>query len=317
MSVALDYISQFVVVLLLPSCEDYVTRRYTSAQVQNMLRQLQQKQRQAIDKYNQAVRQHNAKVRRAIDEYNREVRAHNARVLANRQRLESAVRRLKTPSTAPARLAVFRRSVETVHTSYSRLEAAVSTTQLDPRTEFLVDLSEREAANSVGLAGALFGTDDSAEQPEVLDHADIVDELSMVSPDLEHRWRGAVFALSPSNPDAARHFCASAREIFVRILDLRAPEDAVLQAKASAARTPDGRVTRRERISYLLARQGISVDALASFADADIDNVMELFRLFNDGTHGSAGSFSHLQLMGIRRRVENALQFLCQVSGSS
>lgn len=291
-----------------------MTRRYTPAQLQSMLRQMQQKQKQAIDKYNQAVRQHNAKVKRAIDDYNREVRAHNARVTANRQRLQSAVRRLQAPVTVPSRFVSFRQSVEVVHTSYSRLETAVASSALDPRTEYLVDLSERETANSVSVAGAILGTPDTAVQPEVLDHEDIVNELSTIAPDLELRWRGAVFSLNPQNPDAARHFCASAREIFVQILDMSAPEDAVLAANPSAARTRDGRVTRRARLSYMLVRQGVRVDALATFADADLDNVMELFRVFNDGTHGNAGTFTHPQLLGIRRRVENALQFLCQIA---
>lgn len=291
-----------------------MTRRYTPAQLQSMLRQMQQKQKQAIDKYNQAVRQHNAKVKRAIDDYNREVRAHNARVAANRQRLQSAVRQLQSSSAPSSRFVTFRTSVESVHTSYSRLETAVANTALDPRTEYLVDLSEREAANSVVVAGSLLGTAGTAEQPEVLDHEDIVSELSSISPDLENRWRGAVFSLSPGNPDAARHFCASAREIFVRILELSAPEEAVSAANPAAPRTPDGRITRRARLSYLLLKQGIRVDALASFADADLDNVMELFRVFNDGTHGDAGTFSHSQLLGIRRRVENALQFVCHIA---
>lgn len=291
-----------------------MTRRYTPAQLQSLLRQAEQKRKQAVDKYNHAVRQHNAKVKRSIDDYNREVRAYNARVLSNRQRLQSAVRQLKATSATSARYVTFRQSVEVVHTSYSRLESVVANTALDSRTEYLIDMSEREAANSVNVAESLLGVDTSQPNVDVLEHSDIVNELAQIAPDLEHRWRGAVFALNPGNPDAARHFCASAREIFVQILDLTAPEDMVLRSNPHAARTLDGRLTRRARLSFLLLRQGVRVDALETFVDADLDNVMELFRVFNDGTHGAAGAFSYAQLQGIRRRVENALQFLCQVA---
>lgn len=291
-----------------------VTRRYTSAQLRSMLRQIEQKQKQAIDKYNQAIRQHNAGVRRAVNDYNREARAHNARVLRNRQQLQSAIRRLQSGGSRLASYVTFGRSVETVHTSYTRLEAAVASTELDPRTEYLIDLSEREAANSVGLAESLAGEESTSSSLDILDHADISDELIQISSDLENRWRGAVFALNPGNPDAARHFCTSAREIFVKILDLKAPDDQVLRANPEAARTQEGRVTRRARLSYLLQRQGVRIEELEHFADSDIENVMELFRLFNDGTHGPAGTFSFQQLQMVRRRVENALQFLSQLA---
>jgi hypothetical protein len=201
------------------------------------------------------------------------------------------VRRLLSANTAPTRDVTFRQSVEVMHRSYSRLETAVANATLDPRTEYLLDLSEREAANSVGVAESLLGGELAQSSVDVLEHSDIVDELAQIAPDLEHRWRGAVFALNPINPDAARHFCSSSREIFVQILDLTAPEEAVLRANPHAARTQDGRVARRARLSYLLMRQGVQIDALETFADADLDNVMELFRMFNDGAHGAAGAF--------------------------
>ena len=288
-------------------------RRYTPAQIKSMLRQMEQRQKQAINKYNQAIRQYNASVRRAVDDYNREVRAHNARVVRNRQQLQSAIRRLQSGRSVSTRYVTFRQSVELVHTSYTRLESAVASTELDPQAEFLIDLSEREAVNSIGVAESLAGEDSLSASAEVLDHEDISDELIRIAPDLEKRWRGAVFALNPHNPDAARHFCTSAREIFVQIFDLKAPEVEVLRVNPQADRTPDGRVTRRSRLRFLLGRQGVHIEELESFADADIENVMELFRVFNDGTHGSAGTFSFQQLQSVRRRVENALQFLSHI----
>lgn len=38
------------------------------------------------------------------------------------------------------------------------------------------------------------------------------------------RWKGALFSLSPTNPDAAQHFCTSAREVLTSMLDIAAPD---------------------------------------------------------------------------------------------
>ena len=37
---------------------------------------------------------------------------------------------------------------------------------------------------------------------------------------------------------------------------------------------------------------------------------MQLFRIFNDGTHGLAGTFDFLQLNAIKKRVEDGIMFL-------
>ena len=50
-------------------------RKVTPSQLQSMLRQAEQKRRQAVDKYNQAVRKHNQQTKQAVDDYNRAARA--------------------------------------------------------------------------------------------------------------------------------------------------------------------------------------------------------------------------------------------------
>ena len=42
-------------------------------------------------------------------------------------------------------------------------------------------------------------------------------------------------------------------------------------------------------------------------------NVLQLFREFNDGTHGTAGRFSLDQLSAIKTRVEHAVEFLWSI----
>ena len=65
-------------------------------------------------------------------------------------------------------------------------------------------------------------------------------ELASFSMDLVSRWTGALFALNPTNPDAARHFCTSAREVLTSILDIAAPDSAVLEASPNCELTPQG-----------------------------------------------------------------------------
>ncbi|MCL5736917.1 MAG: hypothetical protein M1274_15330 [Actinobacteria bacterium] len=176
-------------------------------------------------------------------------------------------------------------------------------------------MSERETANSVALANRLAMDDhegeDKFDEPE---NEELYGQLRQVSTDLANRWSGALFALSPRNPDAARHFCASAREIFATILDTAAPDSVVLHAVAAPELTDQGTPTRRAKLRYLLGRKNLGEPALEDFADADIEDVIQLSRLFNDGTHGSAGVFSFPQLNAIRRRVEDGIAYLVEIA---
>lgn len=79
--------------------------------------------------------------------------------------------------------------------------------------------------------------------------------------------------------------------------------------------TPHGTPTRRSKILYLLQVRGIESDAFEDFVEQDIDNVTELFAVFNAGTHGPAGRLTFEQLVLLKKRVEDALIFLCSIAG--
>lgn len=110
-------------------------------------------------------------------------------------------------------------------------------------------------------------------------------------------WNGALFALNPNNPDAARHFCTSAREMMAAILGVEAPDGAVIAANADFIPTPNGGVSRRAKIHHVLARSGNAVAEMVEFVDADIDDVITLFNDFDHGTHGTAGRFPMTELI--------------------
>ena len=177
-----------------------------------------------------------------------------------------------------------------------------------------MDLSGRETSNSLGVANSLLGDEDPSLTEGDLGSTTVIAELQEISPDLDSRWRGAVFSLSPRNPDAARHFCTSAREIFTQILEITAPDKDVLRANPNCMTTDSGKPSRRSKIQFLLDRKGLADDALESFVEDDMDNIIQLFRLFNDGTHGSSGRFTISQLVAVKRRVENGIQFLYHIA---
>lgn len=280
-----------------------------------MMRKQQQKQRQAINKYNQDVRRHNSKVKRTVDDYNREVRAHNSRVRANQRRLKSELTRLGQQKTrVSTRYVVYQASTRTLVKSYDQLDRRAEEGQLDSRFDRVLDLSERETANSVSVANTLLSEEtDSNEEVDNLRDAELADQLREISPDLDDRWRGAVFALDLKNPDAARHFCTSAREIFTEVLEMKAPDDDVFSLFPDCDKTERGNATRRSKIRYVLHISGMTDETLEDFVEEDVENILQLFKVFNDGTHGSAGKFGLQQLNAIKKRVEDGIVFLAEL----
>ncbi|MEV0678062.1 hypothetical protein AB0I60_16255 [Actinosynnema sp. NPDC050436] len=138
-------------------------------------------------------------------------------------------------------------------------------------------------------------------------------ELATFGQDLVGRWTGALYALSPHNPDAARHFCTSTREVIITMLDSSAPDSEVKREVPNCDVTDAGAPTRRSKIGYLLRRHGVAEEGIANLVDADVKNLLTLFRTFNEGAHGHAGQFTITELSGIRTRVEAAIAFIHQV----
>lgn len=290
-----------------------MARRVTPSQFRSMIRQAEAKQRQNIQSLNNKIRQHNSRVRRynterkqAIDAYNRRVHEHNARVRSNRARLDSALRRLGQ-QTGTVRYRVLRQSAFALYDAYRRLDNADT-------NPFFSDLAERETANSAMVVNNLIGDSDGLEvSDDQLNIAGISTELSHISPGLDRRWHGAVYALNPGNPEAARHFCSSAREILTVILDTGAPDADVIAHFPNCQRTKRGTPTRRAKVEYCLDSKGMVDDTLEDFADANSTDLLTLFKELNAGTHGPSGKFSLSQLAAIKTRVEDGIRFICNI----
>lgn len=282
-------------------------RRYSPAQAKSKLRQIERDINREINKINSANK-------RAAESYKREVRAYNSRVRANRHRLHNEIAKLNSRQTTTFRYTTYQTSVQTLQRSFAHIEAEAEYGTWTAGAD-LFDMAEGETANSVAVLNALLAEPaiEDADDP-TLQQTAITSELRDISPDLDARWRGALYALSPRNPDAARHFCTSSREIFTTFLETQAPDDAVKAANSNYVRTPNGGVSRRARILYFLSRHGQQSPGLADFIDDDVENVITLFDDFNSGAHGQAGLFDVGQLVAIKTRVEGAIQFLHRIA---
>jgi hypothetical protein len=82
-------------------------------------------------------------------------------------------------------------------------------------------------------------------------------------------------------------------------------------------KTDRGNPTRRSKIRYFLHLQGMTEGTLEEFVENDMENIVQLFRIFNVGTHGSAGTFDFPQLNTIRKRVEDSIMFLTEIIGDA
>ncbi|WP_246218132.1 pPIWI-associating nuclease domain-containing protein [Jiella pacifica] len=260
-----------------------------------------QHNKRVVNDYNREVRNYNQKRQAAINKYNQAVRSHNSQVERDRQRRLSALRALTTTQYVEVRDSAFDLSER-----YARIESAGSA------NEDILAAAERESSNSAAVAYAL-NADASAPADGEQDTG-ILDYLSDLSQDLCDRWRGALFALNPSNADAARHFCTSVREIFSEILGRWAEDKDVIAADPNCEKTQQGTPSRRAKIRFLLRQKGADSPEMLGFVEKDIDDILQLFPVFNKATHGAAGTITFASLQALRQRVEGGIMFLATIA---
>lgn len=262
---------------------------------------------QVVNEHNRVARQRNQNAQAAVNKYNQAVRQHNAKVESNRQQLRQLISRLESRSTT--RYVEVRSSALDLNQQLERVErqARISTGATN-----LFSLLEREAENSAEVANSFVS--DAPEAPEGAQDTGILEYLAGFSQDLCDRWKGALFALNPSNPDAGRHFCTSVREIFNEILSRFADDEDVRQADANCELTQQGTPSRRAKIRYLLRKKGTDSPEMLGFVDKDIEDILQLFKVFNEATHGEAGRHGFAKLQNIRKRVDGGIMFLAAIA---
>ena len=285
-----------------------MTKSFNMSQFKSKMRQLENKQRQAINNYNRAVRQYNNSVKKAISDYNTFVRNYNSAVRRNRQIINREISKLQSHSSTRTTFTV---SLDAMQQYYSAVNSYYGEgVPVNQHQDRILDLIEQEQANSVITANAVENNEYPEENTEDIE---IGNKLLLVSQDLNDRWKGAVFSLDPNNPDACRHFCTSARELFTDFIELKAPDIEVFAFNPNCAKTERGHATRKEKIKYMLRNTQLN-DSVVSFVESDIDNILELFHVLSDGTHGVAGRYDNKKLMQVKKRVEQGIYFLCEIA---
>lgn len=178
-------------------------RRISSSQIRSQIRQAQAKAKREFEReVKKAETAMQRELAKAVNDHRRQARTNN-------QRLQSEIARLNSKPTT-VRYTVTRTSALNLHAMYRGVERTAEMAGWDERSQQLVDFAEAEVTNSALVANALAG--DTTNTEDLPESTSLTDELSTVSYDLHSRWQGALYAISGANPDAARHFCTSARE---------------------------------------------------------------------------------------------------------
>ena len=285
-----------------------MARRITPSQFKSKMRQLEQKQRQAIHNYNHAVNNFNHEVKRAVNDYNSQVRKYNSNVRKNRQIINRELNKIRSSSSAQSSYSI---SIKVMQERYETVDRIYGEgVSVSPEQTRILDLIDNEQANSLITKRVI---EDGSLPEEDTENEEIGNKLSLISSDLYNRWLGAVFALKPENPDATRHFCTSTRELFTELIEIKAPDEAVFKYNPNCKKTDNGNATRREKIKYMIRNINMD-DSVASYIDEDINNIVELNHLLSGGTHGPAGKYSFDQLLQVKKRVEQGINFLCEIS---
>jgi len=291
-------------------------RKFNASQFKSQIRQAENKAKRDINrevqKYNSEVNKYNRNVEQAVNNYNRAVRQHNATVMQNRSKIQSELRKLNLSNSSTT---AFRTSVFAVNESYQNVSVAHDNlVNPTPFQEYVFSSIEQENANNLETANVIID-DVQPTTSYSLQDTKIMHQLSSISTDLDSRWKGALFSLNPSNPDAARHFCTSAREIFTQIFDSQATDADVFALFPDCDKTPDGKnATRKSKIRYFLHKKGFVDVNVEDFIENNIDNILKLFNILSAATHGKAGKYTSEKLATIKKRVEDGLVFLCDIA---
>ena len=283
-----------------------MAKHFNASQLKSQLRKLEQDNRRAINDVNRKIRSFNVSYSKAVNAYNNFARQFNSAVQKNKQIISRESRKLNYSSQS-----TFNVSIRTMQRYHADVNSFYTEDYpVTPEQNEILDLIEAEQANSLITANTIESNDIPEENTE---DKEIGDKLRIVSEDLDNRWKGALYALNPNNPDAARHFCTSAREIFTDFIEMKAPNELVIQFNPNYAKTDRGTPTRKEKIKYMMRNKQMD-SSVINFADADIDNILELFHVLSDGTHGAAGRYDFSKLTQVKKRVEQGINFLCTIS---
>jgi len=121
--------------------------------------------------------------------------------------------------------------------------------------------------------------------------------------------QGAEISLSSRNPDKVRHTITSLRELMTQILHHFAPDAVLKETYSDQKYYHDGKPTRRARIEYILT-QKYGNTSLVKIIDTDIIACLELFNLYQSGTHKIISTLGDDELLFILKRTKLLIEQL-------
>ncbi len=86
--------------------------KFNSSQLKSQLRQLEQKQKRAINDMNRAIDNYNREVKRVVNNYNAAVRKYNSNVSRNRQIINNELRKLNSTTIARTSYSISSRTLQ-------------------------------------------------------------------------------------------------------------------------------------------------------------------------------------------------------------
>ena len=262
--------------------------------------------RSQMNKLQREAKRAERKIKQNINNFNREVREYNSNVRRNRNKILRELNRIQSTNTLNTE---YYTSVQLVHNTYTKVNELYNKGIVDDE---LFNAIENENANSLELGNVVLNKSEIEDSEESFNELNISDKLIKISPDLNNRWKGALFSLSSDNPEAARHFCTSTREILKVLIDDGIKDKDVINNNPKCEKTKNGTPTRREKIKYAMSKKGISNELIIEFTDNNIENIVSLINELSNGTHGHSNKYSLNQLKLFRKRFEDSINFVCE-----
>lgn len=281
-----------------------MVKRMNISQLNSKMRQIQNKTNQQLKRIQRDTeRQIKRETTKMINDYKKNIRK-------NYQKLQKELNRFNNSQHMTTKYTI---SVRNLNSSYEKVNATYNQLNSTTKEKEIFNYIEQENVNNLTVANMLIFSEAEEDIDTELQDNVIGNQLKKLSDDLNNRWLGAIFALNPHNPDATRHFCTSTREIFTEIFDKYAKDKEVFSIFPDCDKTDRGNATRKSKIKYFLYKKGIDIKNADEFIDNDIDNILELYHILSNGTHGEAGRYSIIQLKAIKKRVEDGINFLCSI----
>ena len=248
--------------------------------------------RSQINKIQREAKRAENQFKQSFNNYNRAVRHYNTNIRNARNKIQRELNRMQSTYTIKTNYSI---STRVVHDLYMKVNNSYNNVNID---ENIFNDIENEDANNLELGNVVLNNYEVEHSDINLDESNISEKLIKISTDLENRWKGALFSLNPNNPEAARHFCTSTREILKVLIDDGIKDKEVITTNPECERTNNGTPTRKEKIKYAMNKKGISNELIIEFTNNNIENTVSLINELSKAviTIISSSNLLHLEI---------------------